>query len=65
LDDLPAVEKRLFKLQHGLQRWVKWVNLNEISNTVEFVLNELRTQMRAASSHLIRAVSDLVLDDVL
>jgi hypothetical protein len=37
LDDLPAVEKKVLKLQHGLQWWVKWVNLNVISNTIEFV----------------------------
>ena len=65
MDDLPAVEKRVFKLHHGLQLWVKWVNRNGISNAVEFVPNELGTKMRVALGHFFRAVPDLVLDDVL
>jgi hypothetical protein len=63
LDDLPAVEKRLLKLQHGPQQWVKWVNLSEISNAVEFVWNELTTEMREVFNHLLRAVFNLVLDE--
>ena len=51
LDDLP-VENRALKLQHGLYRWVKWVNLNEISNTIKLILNELGTKMRVALYHL-------------
>ena len=65
LDDLPAVENRALKLQHGQYRWVKWVNLSEISDAAEFVLNELGTKMRVAFYHLLRSVSDLVLDDIL
>jgi len=64
LDDLPAVENRALELQHGPHSWVKWLDLNEISNAVEFILNELGAKMRVAFYHLLRAASDPVLDDL-
>ena len=50
MDDLPAVEKRLLKLHHGC---IGGSNVNEISSTIEFVLNELRRKRGIAFDHLL------------
>ena len=65
MDDLPAVENRALRLQHGLHSSVKWVHRNEISDAVAFIVNELVTKIRVTLYHLFGAVSNPVLDDII